>query len=165
LVKGGGIIKRRSVLVMLMILCMVLPYSGVTFASTEIQGTSNFTISNLVNEDGSDLQNLSKDQTKNLVDHNSSVERGSTTFKMNEIQVAAVDLKSYVDKNHKLPSTVKISSKDVSMSQFLQILVTAVLQIKNGQSTSVELKNVAAPTNPVPLVNPSGVKTSEAYFS
>lgn len=128
---------------------MVLPYSGITFASTEVQGTSNFTISNLVNENVSDLQNLSKeDQNKSLVDLNPSVERGSTSFKMDEIQVAATDLKSYVDKNHKLPSTVKISSKDVSMPQFLQILVTAVLQIKNNQSTSVGITNINAPTNP-----------------
>lgn len=69
-------------------------------------------------------------------------------YTITQISAAAGVVKSYVEANKKLPSTVEINGKQITMSQFLQLLNTGLLQIYNNKSTSIALKNAGSPTNP-----------------
>ena len=71
----------------------------------------------------------------------------TTSFTLTQIGTAAANVKSYVETNNKLPNYVTIGSSQVTMPQFLQLLVTGLLQINSGTSTSMTLTSVNAPTN------------------
>ena len=70
-----------------------------------------------------------------------------TLFTMTQIQNASASVKSYVETNHKLPSYVTIGSSQITMPQFLQLLVTSLLQINSGVNTAISLGSVNNPTN------------------
>lgn len=71
-----------------------------------------------------------------------------TGFTISQIGVAAGSVKSFVEKNKRLPNYVKINAKQVTMPQFLQLLNTGLLQINSNKLTSVALKNAGAPASP-----------------
>ncbi len=71
----------------------------------------------------------------------------STTFTLTAIQNAAASVKSYIEANNKLPNYVTIGTSQITMPQFLQMLVTSLLQISSGTSTAVSSGNVSSPTN------------------
>ena len=71
----------------------------------------------------------------------------STMFTIAQIQNASASLKSYIESNNKLPNYVTIGSSQVTMPQFLQLLVTSLLQINNGTTTAMSIGNVNSPTN------------------
>ena len=71
----------------------------------------------------------------------------STMFTIAQIQNASASLKSYIESNNKLPNYVTIGSSQVTMPQFLQLLVTSLLQINSGTSTAISIGNVGSPTN------------------
>jgi transglutaminase-like putative cysteine protease/methionine-rich copper-binding protein CopC len=70
-----------------------------------------------------------------------------TTFTTTQITTAAASVKSYIETNNKLPNYVTIGSSQVTMAQFLQLLVTSLLQISNGTNTAISIGNVSSPTN------------------
>jgi len=71
----------------------------------------------------------------------------SSAFTRAQIQNASASVKSYIETNNKLPNYVTIGSSQITMSQFLQLLVTCLLQISNGTNTSISIGNVSNPTN------------------
>jgi hypothetical protein len=60
------------------------------------------------------------------------------SFTLDQIATAATWVKNYVDTNEKLPDYVTIGSSNVTMSSFLELLTTSVLQINNGTGTTVD---------------------------
>ena len=71
----------------------------------------------------------------------------TTTFTVNQIKVAASAVRTYVDANNKLPNYVSIGTSHVTMSQFLELLTSALLQINNGIKTPVVLKSIDPPSD------------------
>jgi transglutaminase-like putative cysteine protease len=65
----------------------------------------------------------------------------SITFTLSQIQNAAVNIKAFIDGNHRLPNYVTIGSEQVSMSEMLRLMVISTLQLNSGIKTPVTLKN------------------------
>ena len=70
-----------------------------------------------------------------------------TTFTQTQIENAAASVKSYIETNNKLPNYVTIGTSQITMSQFLQLLVTGLLQINSGINTAIVPGSVNSPTN------------------
>ena len=70
-----------------------------------------------------------------------------SSFTMAQIQNASASVKSYIETNNKLPNYVTIGTSQITMPQFLQLLVTSLLQINNGTNTALSVGNVSSPTN------------------
>ena len=70
-------------------------------------------------------------------------------FTLDQIEDAASRVRAYIESNHKLPNYVQIGSNQVSMSQFLELLTSALLQINSGKNNSIPLMNFSAPTSPI----------------
>ncbi|MGB9938203.1 MAG: pseudomurein-binding repeat-containing protein [Methanobacterium sp.] len=68
-------------------------------------------------------------------------------FTISEIKDAAARIKSYIDTNKRLPNFVTIATKQVTMSQFLKLMTTSVLQLNSGITMPITLKNMEAPSN------------------
>ena len=72
----------------------------------------------------------------------------TTTFTVNQIKVAASNVRAYVETNYRLPDYVTIGTSQVTMSQFLELLTSALLQINNGNNNAIPLKSFNDATNP-----------------
>jgi uncharacterized protein YpmS len=68
-----------------------------------------------------------------------------TSFTSAQINTAASSLKTYIDINSKLPSYVTINNIQVSMPQFLQLMINNLININSGTKPSVNLQNVNSP--------------------
>ena len=71
-----------------------------------------------------------------------------TIYTIKQINAAAASVKLYVETNNRLPNYVTIGSSHVTMPQFLQLLVTSLLQINNGTDASMIPRSVNTPTSP-----------------
>jgi hypothetical protein len=71
------------------------------------------------------------------------------TFTIDQIKNAAATVKAYVEVNQKLPDTITINETSVNMAQFLELLMSATLQINNGNNNPIALKSYSNPTNPI----------------
>ena len=60
------------------------------------------------------------------------------TFSNQQVVDAAVQLKTYVDTNYQLPSSVSVAGKDVSMYTFLYLLTTVVQNINTNNNNPVD---------------------------
>jgi hypothetical protein len=78
-----------------------------------------------------------------------------------EILAAAAWVKNYTETNHALPDYVTIDSAQVSMAQFLQLLVTDLLQINNNTTANMTIENVTDPTNPTENVTAGNINETE----
>ncbi len=65
----------------------------------------------------------------------------STNITVDNVISASSVVKSYIETNHTLPNTVNVAGNQISMSQFLELLTTALLNINNGLNTTITLKN------------------------
>ena len=70
------------------------------------------------------------------------------TFTNDQILDASSRVKSYIESNKAMPAYVTIGSTQVTMAQFLQLMVIDLLNIKNGTTPDITLENITAPTNP-----------------
>lgn len=87
-----------------------------------------------------------------------------TSFTPSQIGAASSKVKSYYEKNNKLPCYVTINNKNVTMPQFLQLISDDIYQLSNKKTTSITLKNVTAPSNPVENLK-SGQLTKTEYIN
>ena len=71
-----------------------------------------------------------------------------TIYTIKQVNAAAASVKLYVETNNRLPNYVTIGSSQVTMPQFLQLLVTSLLQINNGTDASMIPGSVNIPTSP-----------------
>ncbi|MGB9980155.1 pseudomurein-binding repeat-containing protein [Methanobacterium sp.] len=86
------------------------------------------------------------------------------TFTLDQIQNAAVSLKSFIETNKKLPAYVTIGTTQISIEDLLNLMITNVLQLNNGNRTSITFKNISSPSNPTgDLVD--GAITKTEYLS
>ncbi len=69
------------------------------------------------------------------------------SFTTADIQSAAAKVKSYIETNKKLPNYVTIGTTQVSMPEFLKLMVKGLLQINSKVTTPITLKHVDNPQN------------------
>jgi glutamine amidotransferase-like uncharacterized protein len=83
------------------------------------------------------------------------------TFTISQINVAAKTVKAYVATNHKLPSTVTVSTTSVSMAQFLKLLTSDLISVNSGSTSVIALKSVSSPTSATDTVKTGYILKSE----
>ncbi len=59
------------------------------------------------------------------------------TFTITQIKQAASTVRNHIETYHQLPSTVDINGTNVTMSQFLELLTSALLQINSGKNNPI----------------------------
>ena len=87
----------------------------------------------------------------------------SKNFTVSQITDAAARVKAYIETNHKLPNYVTIGTTQVEMPEFLKLLTTGLLQINNGTTTSITLKDINSAAKPSESVK-SGNITKAGYL-
>ncbi|WP_424354866.1 Ig-like domain-containing protein [Methanobacterium sp. MBAC-LM] len=80
--------------------------------------------------------------------YNTQFTTNGTIFTITQINAAAASVKSYVESNNRLPNYVTIGTSQVKMPQFLQLLVTSLLQINNKTNTFMIPGSINAPASP-----------------
>ena len=93
--------------------------------------------------------------------NNSSTSNSQPTCTIADIIGAAGRVKSYVETNKVLPNYVQIGSLQVSMPQFLRLLATCVLQVKDGVSTPIVLKSISKAPEPCEAMTNGNLDKSE----
>ena len=89
------------------------------------------------------------------------VDPNAPKFTVNQIKDAASRVRLSIETDYKLPSTVDINGTNVTMSQFLELLTTALLQINNGNSNLIPLRNFTAPLNPIENIHAGNIPKAE----
>ena len=90
----------------------------------------------------------------------------NTSFTTEQINVAAAKVKAYTDNHQTLPNYVTIGDIQVTMPQFLKLMVQNIININNGINGSVTLETFDDPkyTNSTETVT-SGNLTSSEYIT
>ena len=70
----------------------------------------------------------------------------STTI--NEIKVAASNVKAFIETNKRLPNYVTLSGKQIGMADFLYMLVSSVVQINQGTNKPIKFLEFGEAPNP-----------------
>jgi hypothetical protein len=127
--------------------------------------TSNAATTAQINTNSHPNQTTTTSNVKSTVQSKSTVKKVSTSnVKISQSQIAANAryVKHYVAINHKLPNYVVLSSTKVTMPQFLELLTTYVIKIKNKDTRPMYLKTVAYPTSNQETINTA--KYSKSYY-
>ncbi len=107
---------------------------------------------------------VSKTNTQNGVLQAAAGEtKVSKNFTVSQITDAAARVKAYIETNHKLPNYVTIGTTQVEMPEFLKLLTAGLLQINNGTTTSITLKDINSAAKPSESVK-SGNITKSGYL-
>ncbi|MCZ3365016.1 MULTISPECIES: pseudomurein-binding repeat-containing protein [Methanobacterium] len=107
--------------------------TAVTSTATSINSTSK----NSTNTTSTQTQAAAAGETK-----------VSKNFTVSQITDAAARVKAYVETNHKLPNYVTIGTTQVEMPEFLKLLTAGLLQLNNGTTTSITLKDINSAAKP-----------------
>jgi len=178
---GGGIINRKSISILLLLLTIALPLNvdAISAAATNqnntVQKTNQFWTAN-------DLQNTTKtvnttkeqiSTTKNTTTKNyaaagtvktvSSTSTTSLTFK--NILKASTSLKNFITTNKRLPTSITISGVKLTMPQMLYILSQTIVKMKSGSKTNSKVISVKAPTVNYTETAKDGTLTKSVYLS
>ncbi len=95
----------------------------------------------------------------------SVVSNANTAFiTTDQMKTASETVKSYVETNHALPSSVTISGISVSMPKFLKLLSTAVTNINGKLNATIVLQSYNAPSSPSETVTGGGLSNTD-YLS
>jgi len=85
----------------------------------------------------------------------------TTTFTMSQINTAAKTVKSYMETNNKMPSSVTIGGKQVTMSQFLKLLTSDLLNVNSGSKSAITWTSVATPSSTTNTVKAGNIQKTE----
>lgn len=182
---GGGIINRKSISILLLLLTIAIPLNvdAISAAATSQTNTDQKTSQSVTNNyiqntttKTSNTTNTNKSQvstTKNTTTKNyaaagtvktvSSTKTTSLSFK--NIVAASTSVKNFINTNKRLPSYVTISGVKITMPQMLYYLSQAIVKIKSGTKTSSTLITVKAPTANNTETAKAGNLTKNQYLS
>ena len=182
---GGGIINRKSISILLLVLTIALPLNvGAISAAVTNQSitdqNSNQALSNnnsqnttktankTVSAKKSQVVTINNTSTQNYAAAGTAKTVSKTTtksFSLSSIISASTKLKNYINKNKKLPNYVTISGVKITMPQMLYYLSVAIIKIKSGSKTSSKLISVKAPSVNKTETAVSGKLTKTKYLS
>ncbi len=72
----------------------------------------------------------------------------ATSFSLESIKDGASRVKSFLETNQRLPNYVTLSNVQVTMSEFLNLLVKAIIEFNSGLSSNIAYKSVSEAPNP-----------------
>jgi len=67
---------------------------------------------------------------------------------LKQILTSSKNVKSYIEKYHKLPSSVEIGDVKFSTAEYLYLASKAIVNLKSGDKSSISVKDVDDPKNP-----------------
>lgn len=67
---------------------------------------------------------------------------------INQIIAASQNVKSYINKNYKLPATVKIGSITYTTNEYLYLASKAIVNLKANNKSPISIKHVGGPSSP-----------------
>ena len=67
---------------------------------------------------------------------------------LKQILDASKNVKSYIEKNHKLPSSVEIGDIKYSTAEYLYLASKAIVHLKSDDKSDISIKDVSNPKNP-----------------
>ncbi|MGZ7068241.1 MAG: succinylglutamate desuccinylase/aspartoacylase family protein, partial [Methanobacterium sp.] len=82
-------------------------------------------------------------------------------FTVDQIEDAAVEVKSYIENNANFLDNVTINGTTVKMSGFLELLMTATLHVNSGNNDHILLKNYTSPSNPMDSIRAGNIFKAE----
>lgn len=181
---GGGIINRKSISILLLLLTIALPLNvdAISAAATNQTNTdqnSNLVPTAVINQTTTNTVNKTATNSKSQVSKvkNSSaqnyaaagtaktVSTNSNTVSLKSIISASTKLKNYVLTNKKLPSYVTISGVKFTLPQTLFLLSAAVIKLKSGSKTSMKVGTIKAPSTNATETAKTGILTKASYLS
>lgn len=80
---------------------------------------------------------------------------------VNQVVVASSTVQSYINTNHKLPSSVVIAGTQVTMPQFLKLLTTAVGEINSGSNAAIPLESYGTALSPSEDITSRNINSAE----
>lgn len=112
-----------------------------------IYNKTNYLITNTSTTTSNSIKNLSSTniQYAQAAAGDSNVQNNWFTNK--QVTEASGRVKTYIETNKRLPNFVTIGKVQVNMPQFLQLLTTGLIQINQGTTTQIKLKEVGTPKN------------------
>jgi Transglutaminase-like superfamily/Pseudomurein-binding repeat len=90
-----------------------------------------------------------------------TVKSTSVTYTLSEIKDAASRVKVFIESKKKLPNYVQMGTRQITMSQFLQLLTAGLMQVNSGSTGSIALKSVGNPLKPTQNLKIGNIKKSE----
>jgi transglutaminase-like putative cysteine protease len=159
-VTGGGIISRKTISILLLLLTLALPLNvGAISAATTSQTTNinqNFnqslstktvTTQPLNTTKTSKIQNSTAKDSQNHAAAGTAKTVSATVYvSLDKINGAATRVQNYINIYHRLPSTVLISGHKVSMSTFLYLLTYDLMKVSSGSKTPISLRTIKGPS-------------------
>lgn len=141
---GGGKINRKSIaIVLLLTLALTLCISSAVAAATNQSTTA-------------------KNTTAYKAAGSTSTTSSTITVSVSQLTQASASVKKFVETNKRLPNYVTISSKQVTMPQFLTLVSNGVVNLNSKKTTSISVKNVNNPTSPTQSLK-TGTLTKTDY--
>ncbi len=158
---GGGIINRKNLSILLLLLTLALPLNvGAISAATTSQTTNinqNFnqslstktvTTQPLNTTQTSKIQNSTAKDSQNHAAAGTAKTVSTTTVYvgLNKINTAATWVQNYIKTYHRLPTSVLISGRTISMPSFLYLLTSDLMKINTKSKTPIALKTIKGPS-------------------
>ncbi len=140
---GGGKIKFKFIVPVLMLIAIVLTFNVSAVSAADNTSTTKITTS-------------SKTAATPV--------SPKVTFTSSQINAASSKVKTFVETNNRLPNYVTIKNRQVTMPQFLQLVTDNTVAINKGSKKSITLKNVKKPSSPSQSLK-SGTLTKKEYLS
>ena len=83
------------------------------------------------------------------------------TVTQSQLQTTAYSLQTFIENHNKMPTTVTIAGRDISISQFLQLLAQNLLDIYNDQSSTLTTQNISMAPSPVENIESGTIQKTE----
>ena len=164
-VYGGGIINRRSLSILLLLIIIALPLNvGAISAAATNQTTDNISLDHAAptvhGQNSTQILNISTNSTKSTKTENSAataISNGNyaaagtvkstapVTVTLSNVNSVAAKLVTYVKAYHKLPTYIMVSGHNLTLSQFLYILTVDIIKENSNSKTSITIKTVQTP--------------------
>ena len=177
---GGGIINRKSISILLLLLTLALPLNvgAISAATTQTNVYQNIDHNLTTNQNGQSSTlalNATKNSSNTSKIQNTTSKTGnaaagtvtattSVSISLSSINDAAKRVQAYIEANHRLPAYVTVSTKQITMPQFLYLLTADLIKINSKSTTPVTLKTVNPPNPGVETVK-NGSLNSTQYIN
>ena len=160
--------KEKWVVVMLF--SIILPFC-MSFASAA-DPASNHTVTadqktvaqhTTTNKNIKQIQNvqMAAGEATSYSNNTSTAHKATVSITQSQLKSAASSVKSFINKNGRLPNYVTIAGNQISMPQYLQLIAQGSLDIKNGQKFNLILKDVGLPKSPKDAVQSGTIGKTE----
>ena len=88
----------------------------------------------------------------------------ANSFTMSQINSESKTIKTYLETYHKLPNSIRISNKQITTPQLLQLQTSDILNIHSGLTSPITIKSITNPSA-VPNTYKTGIITEKEYLS